>query len=184
LVAFHHIADADERGVHDRFLASETMRLIESRQARVSDISRIAFVTGPGSFTGLRIGLAFAKGLAFAGAARLAPVIAHVALKDATQQTAAGIVTPGYEPRSVYYASFDAPGEVTLRPIAEVSGPLLGPASLQKSFEERGVGYIVQSLELSANARCGMNAEPVENLADLEPFYGTDFKPHPGAAKG
>ena len=38
------------------------------------DVARVAVVVGPGSFTGLRIGLSFAKGLHAAGGAQIVPI--------------------------------------------------------------------------------------------------------------
>lgn len=70
------IALFDERGIlgevtwrtrenHTRSLMPEITRLIELVGADVNSISVIGVATGPGSFTGLRIGLSAAKGLAF-----------------------------------------------------------------------------------------------------------------------
>lgn len=51
---------------------------VETLLARASllprDVTRVAVVVGPGSFTGLRIGLAFAKGLHAAGRAEIVPI--------------------------------------------------------------------------------------------------------------
>ncbi len=50
---------------HTRRLMPELVRLLELTGAGVNDIRAIGVATGPGSFTGLRIGLSAAKGLAF-----------------------------------------------------------------------------------------------------------------------
>ncbi|HZQ05178.1 MAG TPA: tRNA (adenosine(37)-N6)-threonylcarbamoyltransferase complex dimerization subunit type 1 TsaB [Anaerolineae bacterium] len=50
---------------HTRSLMPELVRLMELAGAQVNDIRAIGVAMGPGSFTGLRIGLSAAKGLAF-----------------------------------------------------------------------------------------------------------------------
>ena len=50
---------------HTVELAPAIQQALQRCQLNVSDISAIAFAIGPGSYTGLRIGLALAKGLAF-----------------------------------------------------------------------------------------------------------------------
>ena len=45
-------------------LIPEIAALLESRQATLGDIEAIVVVNGPGSFTGIRVGLSTAKGLA------------------------------------------------------------------------------------------------------------------------
>ena len=44
-------------------LIPEISGLLESRQATLRDIEAIVVVNGPGSFTGIRVGLSTAKGL-------------------------------------------------------------------------------------------------------------------------
>lgn len=50
---------------HTRSLMPEIVRLLELVKSAPADLRAVAIATGPGSFTGLRIGLAAAKGLAF-----------------------------------------------------------------------------------------------------------------------
>lgn len=40
--------------------------LLKSKKAKVSDISEIEVATGPGSFTGIRVGMSVAQALAYA----------------------------------------------------------------------------------------------------------------------
>lgn len=41
-------------------------RLLQDADVALSQVDRFAVITGPGSFTGIRVGVAFARGLAFA----------------------------------------------------------------------------------------------------------------------
>lgn len=51
--------------VHDKYLASTVSEILEINCLQVSDFSAVAVSSGPGSFTGLRIGVSFAKALCF-----------------------------------------------------------------------------------------------------------------------
>jgi len=57
----------DQPSSHLVELSKAIERLLASSHLTVRDVGRVAVVLGPGSFTGVRIGLAFAKGLAAAG---------------------------------------------------------------------------------------------------------------------
>jgi tRNA threonylcarbamoyladenosine biosynthesis protein TsaB len=67
-----------EQDSHVREIGSVVDRLLERSSLAVGDIELLALVSGPGSFTGLRIGMSFAKGLV---AALGVPVVTMNALE-------------------------------------------------------------------------------------------------------
>ncbi len=59
---------------HAARLPALVERLLEQTALTLEQVDAIAVSTGPGSFTGLRVGLGFAKGIAFAGGLRIVGV--------------------------------------------------------------------------------------------------------------
>jgi tRNA threonylcarbamoyladenosine biosynthesis protein TsaB len=71
---------------HAERLPADLLRALELCGLSSSDIDVFAVACGPGSFTGLRIGIATIQGLAFAHNARVVPVSALTALAEAASQ--------------------------------------------------------------------------------------------------
>ena len=65
---------------HSQRLFVEIERILSAASCAVSDLSAVAVSIGPGSFTGLRIGLSAAKGLCLAGETALVTVSTLAAL--------------------------------------------------------------------------------------------------------
>ncbi|MCX7929309.1 MAG: tRNA (adenosine(37)-N6)-threonylcarbamoyltransferase complex dimerization subunit type 1 TsaB [Chlorobi bacterium] len=61
----------EEPNVHDRMLAVSVERILDDTHTQPEMLDALAVSAGPGSFTGLRIGLAFAKGFCFGTATQL-----------------------------------------------------------------------------------------------------------------
>src|SRR5678816_3075473 len=56
----------DAPNAHAEHLPGDLMSLLDRAHTRLADIDVFAVATGPGSFTGLRIGIATMQGLSFA----------------------------------------------------------------------------------------------------------------------
>jgi tRNA threonylcarbamoyladenosine biosynthesis protein TsaB len=71
----------DATRTHGERLPRELMSLLDEAGVDVHDVDRFAVATGPGSFTGLRIGIATIQGLALAQGKRVVPVSTFEALR-------------------------------------------------------------------------------------------------------
>ena len=73
---------------HSKHLASMVQELLVSESVQVNDLKAVAISKGPGSYTGLRIGTSFAKGVCFAAQIPLIAVntldamVAGIAIED------------------------------------------------------------------------------------------------------
>ncbi|MEO2014563.1 MAG: tRNA (adenosine(37)-N6)-threonylcarbamoyltransferase complex dimerization subunit type 1 TsaB [Fuerstiella sp.] len=77
-----------EDGRHAQTLVLQVDRVLRSLQLAPQDIDAVAVSIGPGSFTGLRVGVVFAKTFAWANAANL---VAVDTLRAVAQQTTDGV---------------------------------------------------------------------------------------------
>ncbi len=83
-----YAGDADT--THGERLPGDLVRVLRAHELRVADVDVFAVASGPGSFTGLRIGIATLQGLALANEKPLAGVSALDALEDTARMEAGG----------------------------------------------------------------------------------------------
>ena len=86
----HRLLDA---GGHSSGLSTAAESLLASRDLGWRDLACVAVAEGPGSFTGLRVGLAWAKGLVIGLGVPLALVPSHRAHARAARALAGSVVT-------------------------------------------------------------------------------------------
>jgi tRNA threonylcarbamoyladenosine biosynthesis protein TsaB len=95
-------------GTYSAQLIPQTEALLQAQKLTLRDVEGFAVAAGPGSFTGLRVGLATVKGLAEILARPIAAVSVLDAIADAAQPSASA-------PHGLMFAAIDAGrGEVFL----------------------------------------------------------------------
>ena len=72
----------DPQRTHGERLPGEAMEMLARRGLTIADVDRFAVIAGPGSFTGLRVGVATVQGFALAQAKTIVPVPTLEALAD------------------------------------------------------------------------------------------------------
>lgn len=120
------LSEPMERG-HQERLAPMAAEVMAGADASFSDITRIAVTLGPGSFTGLRVGLAFAKGLHLATGAPLVGIgtLAALAASTGSRSLTAGAIDA--RRGMVYLQGFrsgDPLGAPDILPIAKAASRL------------------------------------------------------------
>lgn len=164
-------------------------------QANISknDLDAIAVSKGPGSYTGLRIGVSAAKGLCFA---LDIPLLAISTLHSLARQVTGSLVVPMLDARrmEVYSAVFST----EMEQIREIQAQIITQDSF-KTYLDRGqvtfIGDGVEKFEAvcthpnavfiknalpSASQMAGaaahkLSANQIEDVAYFEPYYLKDF---------
>lgn len=122
------------RAAHAETILPEVDRILERAGRDVSDVREVVVGAGPGSFTGLRIGAALAKGVCAATGAGLRAYSSLAAVAAATALSRRVCVLAEARGDEVYAAAFESvrPLEVRLGPevldVEEVPGALGDPA--------------------------------------------------------
>ncbi|WP_457582117.1 tRNA (adenosine(37)-N6)-threonylcarbamoyltransferase complex dimerization subunit type 1 TsaB [Ensifer canadensis] len=160
----------------------------------IGDIDRIAVTIGPGSFTGIRVGVATARGLALAlGKPAVGVSSLHVIAEEARATTPGKSVLVAIDAKrdEVYVQSFDAAGHAVTEPealsvtvardrFAGFDGCVAGSGSALLTF----LAPIKTSdlVDIAVVARLGAVADPAS--AKPKPLYlrGPDAKPQAGFA--
>lgn len=166
-------SEAMERG-HQERLAPMTAEMMAGARLTFGEVGKIAATVGPGSFTGLRVGMAFAKGLRLATGAGLAGVgtLAALAAGAAKGGVSAGVIDA--RRGQLYWQAFQAGrplDEPRADPIAHVAQKLQGAArivgpgaALLRGLVDGSELVELAAPDLDALGRLGEAAAPAPDL--------------------
>lgn len=190
------------RGQSDMVLPLARELLTEAGLA-FKDLHHIYCTVGPGSFTGVRIGLAFAKGLEIAASCKLYGVSSFILLaetyfRDETFDTGerfaviidagrGGLFVQSFDGAGDYYAPVDLPRLIA---IEELEGYLsshqivkvIASVAQSLAFEDRVVGRPWLLVEAEAEKLLSIDQRHHIKEADVKPLYlrAADAKPQKG----
>ncbi len=179
---------------HAARLAPMVAEVLAEAGLAPSDLDAVAVSAGPGSFTGLRIGLSMAKGLCLATGARLALVPTLDAFVDAMRDgddMAARVLAVLPSRRGEVYVGGDgrAPAAVAVADLADAlsgaSVALVGPAAPAALAALDGTGVAATVAEvtpervLAALARLAARrlVDGADDVGAAEPLYVQPFLP-------
>jgi len=187
--------DYDNNYSHAERLHMYIDEVLKQANIEASKIQAIAVSKGPGSYTGLRIGVSAAKGLCFALGK---PLIAISTLQALAHQVSVseGIIIPMLDARrlEVYSAIFDN----NYNRIRETQAQVLDETSFQNYLEKEKVTFIgngvAKTKELISHANASFiegklpsanemsqlaynkyKKNDIEDVAYFEPYYLKDF---------
>ena len=198
------LRESDEGRDHARNVALFVDELLRENDIAAEELSAVAVGMGPGSYTGLRIGVSFAKGLCYG---LQIPLVAVGSLDSmvqvAREDHEAGIIDvdnwndavlcPMVDARrmEVYTQLFDAQGQ----PLNEVKAEIVTEESFKEWRNERQlvifgngatkcrevlndatyINVTPSARGLAALAHQRLEAGQTEDIAYFEPFYLKDF---------
>jgi tRNA threonylcarbamoyladenosine biosynthesis protein TsaB len=161
---------AMQRG-HAETLLPMLAEVMEEARSKYSDLDLIAATTGPGSFTGVRIAIAAAQGLALVTKAKLygtdsLAVMAKVALADLTPGVGPFAVAVDARRSMLYFGAYSEPGKT-------LEGPLLVSPKEAADLLPAGLHVAVGSgAELLAEAARRSRKSVEAKLPELQPSAG------------
>ena len=178
--------------------------LLREYGIRAKDLEAIAVSKGPGSYTGLRIGVSVAKGIAYAASIPLIGVDTTLSMfwgLSGTQYYSSGnevsyLYCPMLDARrmEIYYALYDSDGNTVKEISAEVIDEnsfnnipvskriiFFGDGAVKcKEIIKRNNTFFVDDFKISASymfipASKALKTHDYEDIAYFEPFYLKDF---------
>lgn len=163
---------------HGSHVLEQVDEVLAQAGLRLHDLAALAVGTGPGSFTGLRVGLATVKTMAYARGLALVGVASSDALRRASGLPEAAVVMPAgahdhYLARPAEDPLLVAPGDlaeaVAGRPVVALDLPadVLGEAAVERA------AAALEGLPASllALARERLAAGETDDVAELIPVY-------------
>ncbi|MBE0578039.1 tRNA (adenosine(37)-N6)-threonylcarbamoyltransferase complex dimerization subunit type 1 TsaB [Devosia sp.] len=158
---------------HAELIFGRIAELLERNGLGYADLQRVVTTTGPGSFTGLRIGLSAARGI---GLARGIPVVGVSSLV-ALSLSATGPATVLLDARrgEAYFQTFVGPGQPTM------DGDLL-PMAIAQAAIVPGTALISSPfVDIAALARHGATLDPTGHPPEPNYIRDADAKPQTAA---
>jgi tRNA threonylcarbamoyladenosine biosynthesis protein TsaB len=202
---------SDEKNAHSKVLTVFIEEILKESNLKPQNLDAIAVSMGPGSYTGLRIGVSTAKGLCYALDKPLIAISTLQAMAKGITEKAGNsfndaLFCPMIDARrmEVYSALFDRGNKQVREILAEIidensfSGQLQnqqiyfagdGAEKCKEVLAHNPNAHFIDSFSLSAEFMAGIayekfKAGTFEDVAYFEPFYLKDFIAGPPKVKG
>lgn len=195
------VKQMDQRNIHAEVITLYIKELLTATGTKYSDLDSIAVSCGPGSYTGLRIGISTAKGLCYALDKPLIAIetleaMAYGAITESELATGNILLCPMIDARrmEVYTAIFDTKGERIEPTTAEIIdensfAELLnnnrvlffgdGAEKCKETLSNPNArfleGFTNSAAYLTKRATEKLGTKDFEDVAYFEPFYLKDF---------
>ncbi len=189
------LAINDQQKDHASWLHPAIKKLLSDNNMSIQDIEAIAVTIGPGSYTGLRIGLSAAKGLCFALEKPLISVNTLEMMADPVEKRTGELVCPAIDARrmEIFTALYDEHMAEIIAPTAMVIDPnsfvtilenkrivFIGNAvnKLEKQIVHPNASFnkfIANASHLAPLSAQRFEDKKFDNLAYTEPFYIKEF---------
>jgi tRNA threonylcarbamoyladenosine biosynthesis protein TsaB len=158
---------------HAELIFGRIAELLERNGLGYADLDRVVTTTGPGSFTGLRIGLSAARGVGLARSIPVVGVSSLVALSLGTTGPATVLLDARRD--EAYFQTFAGPGQ----PMTE--GDLV-PMVIAQAAIVPGTTLITSPfIDIAALARYGATLDPAGNPPEPNYIRDADAKPQTAA---
>jgi tRNA threonylcarbamoyladenosine biosynthesis protein TsaB len=195
----------DDEMRHAERLFGVVDEVLAAAKIRREDVEAIACDVGPGSFTGVRVGLASAKGMALGLQIPLIGVCGLAAMAEAARQTRPeGVIVPVTDGKrgELFFAAYDAQGAEVLSPrslraeqfrdaLAEFGQDVLLYGDVLDTLDDLGHRRVEadgtalpDAADIARLALRQMAAGGVVPLADVEPVYARAPDAIPQGAPG
>lgn len=161
----------DQKNSHNEKLSSLYSELLASANITSREISSITVGEGPGSFTGLRIGLSFAKGLSHALKIPLKMGSSFTAAAWSQRNAGKLIVTISDARRSEYFSAVHKSDGVSVEEL--LSPGILTADQLRVSVEDLRKRHEISSAETAVVQLHGELAHPLEGVSIIPGCLGT-----------
>jgi len=197
--------DHHEANIHASKLTVFIQEILNEAKLKIGDLHAVAVSKGPGSYTGLRIGVSVAKGICYAldipliSVHTLDAMVAGFLADHAERYTADTLFCPMIDARrmEVYTAIFDGNKEI----IRAVAARIIDETSFDEFVEKQPIvlfgegankfvtlfednlaihiyhGFLNSARYLIQEASLRYQKKQFEDLAYFEPFYLKDFVP-------
>ncbi|WP_111671727.1 tRNA (adenosine(37)-N6)-threonylcarbamoyltransferase complex dimerization subunit type 1 TsaB [Algoriphagus litoralis] len=157
------LSEITEPGAHAEQLMQLVVDVLERAGMGFNDLNAIAVSEGPGSYTGLRIGVSTAKGLAFGLNLPLISVNTLQALASAVVSESDALIISVLDARrmEIYREVFHA----KLNSVSKLDSEVLEPNAFQNYLEKGRVYFVGNALEKLQKVVTHENAEFVSDLS-------------------
>ena len=158
---------------HAELIFTRIAALLERNGLGYGDLERVVTTTGPGSFTGLRIGLSAARGIGLARAIPVVGVSSLVALSLGTQGPSTVLLDARRD--EAYFQTFAGPGQPT------TPGDLVPMVIAQAAIVPGTTLISSPFVDIALVARYGATLNPAGNPPEPNYIRDADAKPQTAA---